>query len=220
MLGLKLTKAPKDLLSYAYETEALNQGFRSVFGVDEAGRGPLAGPVVAAAVLLKSQDFDVRIDDSKKLSMLQRTKAFDAIFSNAFVGIGVVSEVAIDELNILNASFHAMEIAVRQLCRYLPEEETSHAQFDQSVMMLIDGNQFRSDLPFQHKTIISGDAKSLSIACASIVAKVYRDRLMEQYDKIYPQYGFGKHKGYPTAGHRGAIKAHGICAIHRRTFCC
>jgi ribonuclease HII len=215
----KSTKANKSTITTDHETQAKDNGLRFIFGLDEAGRGPLAGPVVAAAVCLLSHDFEARIDDSKKLSQAQREKAFDAVFHNAFVGIGVVSESAIDELNILNASFHAMEIAVKQLCRYIPEEETQASHFNDSVVLLVDGNMFKSELPFKHQTIIGGDALCLSIACASIVAKVYRDRLMAKYDTIYPQYGFGKHKGYGTEAHRKAIKEHGTCRLHRKSFC-
>lgn len=219
MLVSKSTKPSNSKVFTNYETQAKQDGLRFVFGIDEAGRGPLAGPVVAAAVSLISEDFDVRIDDSKKLSEAQRAKAFDAIFKNAFVGIGIVSEVAIDELNILNASFHAMEIAVKQLYRYLPDDEKNHPEFNSRVLLLVDGNMFKTQLPFRHQTLVGGDAKCLSIACASIVAKVYRDRMMVKYDQIYPQYGFGKHKGYPTAAHRKAIQEHGICHIHRKSFC-
>lgn len=214
----KSTKQRKSKISTDHETQAKTQGLRFVFGLDEVGRGPLAGPVVAAAVCLLSHDFMMRIDDSKVMSAKQRVLAFDAIFENAFVGIGMVSEVAIDQLNILNASFHAMELAVNQLCRYLPEEETQEPTFEHNVLLLVDGHIFKSQLPFKHKTIIDGDALCLSIACASIVAKVYRDRLMEKYDKIYPQYGFAQHKGYATEGHRQAIEKHGICRIHRKSF--
>lgn len=201
-----------------YETEAKNNGFRFVLGVDEVGRGPLAGPVVAAAVWLRSFDFKVMINDSKKMTEKARLKAFDEIFANGYVGIGIKSEVAIDELNILNASHRAMEEAVMHLLRQLPPELKENNAFLKEVILLIDGNSYKSILPYQHKTIIGGDAKSVSIAAASIVAKVYRDRLMERYDTIYPGYGFGKHKGYPTSTHREAIKRQGPSRIHRRSF--
>ncbi len=191
---------------------------RFVFGLDEAGRGPLAGPVVAAAVCLKEEKFTARIDDSKKLSALQRSAAFEEIFEKAYVGIGVVAETAIDEVNILNASFHAMDLAVMQLWRYLPHDDKFALGFIDSVLMLVDGNIFKTSLPFKHKTIVKGDDECLSIACASIVAKVYRDRLMENYSKIYPQYGFDGHKGYPTQAHRQAIAQLGPSPIHRKSF--
>ena len=194
-----------------YETEAAHNGFRFVLGIDEAGRGPLAGPVVAAAVHLTSFDFDNTINASKKMTPKSRQKAFDEIFNRAVVGIGIVSEAAIDEINILNASHMAMEIAVKHLLRQVPD-------LPPKVLMLVDGNIFRTQLPYAYKTIIGGDGLSLSIACASIVAKVYRDRVMEQYDRIFPQYGFKDHKGYPTKGHRQAIKTHGPSKIHRKSF--
>jgi len=157
--------------SLAFETEAKNNGFRFIFGVDEAGRGPLAGPVVAAAVFLTSFDFNVPINDSKKMTEKARLIAFDAIFERGFVGIGIMSEVAIDQVNILNASHRAMEEAVKQLVRRLPENLYTARDMVKDVVLLIDGNSFKSLLPFKHKTIIEGDAKCFSIACASIIAK-------------------------------------------------
>jgi len=202
---------------FIHETEAKKNGFRFVFGVDEAGRGPLAGPVVASAVCLKDHHFSCRIDDSKKLSAKAREKAFDEITHQAYVGIGIISESGIDEINILNATFLAMEIAVNRLTDQL----SLHTNVEPSIkdiQILVDGNAFKTKLPYQYKTIVGGDASSLSIACASIIAKTYRDRIMDQYDRIYPQYGFRQHKGYPTQAHRLAISTHGPSLIHRRTF--
>ena len=201
-----------------HEKEAASNGFRFILGLDEAGRGPLAGPVVASAVYLTSYRFKNYIDDSKKMTAKSREDAFHEIFKRAYVGIGMMSEAAIDEVNILNASFLAMEMAVLSLVRRLPKDITVSPQFIPQVLLLIDGNCFRSHLPYTHKTIIGGDGRSLSIACASIVAKVTRDRVMEGYDRIYPQYGFKQHKGYPTEMHREAIKTHGPSRIHRRSF--
>jgi ribonuclease HII len=201
-----------------FEKKAKKEGFRWIIGVDEAGRGPLAGPVVAAAVLLRSNRFHNRIDDSKKMTELQRKRAFLEISEQAYVGIGVMSESVIDSVNILQASFLAMANAVRQMIECLPPEEKGHAAFKTATMLLIDGHMFKSDLPYQAQPIIGGDAKSLSIACASIVAKVYRDRILETYDRIYPQYGFKNHKGYATEMHREAIELNGLSPIHRRTF--
>ncbi|MBI3602613.1 MAG: ribonuclease HII [Candidatus Omnitrophica bacterium] len=200
-----------------YETEAQNQGFRFVLGVDEAGRGPLAGPVVAAAVCLKSFDFTCRIDDSKKMTPAARQKAFDQISQKAYVGLGLISETAIDQVNILNATFLAMEAAVRQLVDQIRKEIRSEVLTDQ-VKILVDGNRFKTDLPYAYRGIIGGDTSSLSIACASIIAKTYRDRMMEHYDRIFPQYGFKAHKGYPTALHKLAILRYGPSIIHRKTF--
>jgi ribonuclease HII len=201
-----------------FEKEAKKAGFARIIGVDEAGRGPLAGPVVAAAVLLRSHRFYNRVDDSKKMTELQRKRAFLEISERAYVGIGVMSESVIDSVNILQATFLAMANAVRQLVEVLPADEKSQADFTASTILLIDGPYFKTDLPYKFQPIIDGDAKSLSIACASIVAKVYRDRILETYDRIYPQYGFKDHKGYATELHRRAIQANGLSPIHRRTF--
>jgi ribonuclease HII len=201
-----------------FENEARKAGFRWVIGVDEAGRGPLAGPVVAAAVLLRSTRFQNKIKDSKKMTELQRNRAFVEISEKAYVGIGIMSESVIDSVNILQASFLAMANAVRQMTACLPVEESALAEFHTSTLLLIDGPYFKSDLPYRFQPIIDGDAKSKSIACASIVAKVYRDRILKTYDRIYPQYGFKDHKGYATQVHRQAIEVNGLSPIHRRTF--
>lgn len=201
-----------------FETQARDKGLRFILGVDEAGRGPLAGPVVAAAVCLRYSDFKNPINDSKKMSAKAREGAFHEIFEKAYVGIGMIGENAIDIVNILNASHLAMEMAVKELVLHMPREIVTHEAFPHQVVLLIDGNIFRTQLPYQYRTIIGGDGRSLSIACASIIAKVYRDRILCVYDKIFPQYGFAKHKGYPTKDHRSAIKKLGACAIHRRSF--
>ena len=202
---------------FIHETEAKKKGFRFVLGVDEAGRGPLAGSVVAAAVCLKDFNFNCRIDDSKKLSALQRVKAFHEILDKAFVGIGIISEVGIDQINILNATFMAMELSVNRLVNQIDKENKSEV-LNEEAYILVDGNSFKTTLPYQYRTIVGGDAKSLSIACASIVAKTYRDRMMDRYDQIFPQYGFKTHKGYPTASHKSAIVEYGPSIIHRRSF--
>ncbi|MFH0754863.1 MAG: ribonuclease HII [Candidatus Omnitrophota bacterium] len=186
-------------------------GFRFVFGVDEAGRGPLAGPVVAAAVCLRATDFSTRAGDSKVLSEHQREKAFVQIHERALVGIGIIDQTVIDQINILRASHLAMAMAIKDLAGRMDSSAVT-------VKVLVDGNSFHGDIPYKIECIVKGDAKSLSIACASIVAKVTRDRIMADYDKIYPQYGFLKHKGYPTQGHREAIKKFGLSPIHRKTF--
>ncbi len=201
-----------------YETQARNKGLRFILGVDEAGRGPLAGPVVAAAVCLRHFDFKNSINDSKKMSAKAREAAFHEIFEKAYVGIGIMSEKTIDIVNILNASHLAMEMAIKELILRMPREIATHEAFPDQVILLIDGNIFRTKLPYKFQAIIGGDGKSLSIACASIIAKVYRDRILGVYDKIFPQYGFAKHKGYPTEDHRLAIKKHGSSMIHRKSF--
>jgi Ribonuclease HII len=167
-------------------------------GVDEVGRGPLAGPVVACAVILNKIKFNCRIDDSKKLSAAQRLKAFKEILDSSLVGTGIVSETVIDKINIHQATQLAMQQAIAELTRKLKRQNKS--KLKKKVCVLIDGNSFSRKIPFEFLNIIKGDAKSKSIASASIVAKVTRDRIMDKYDKIYPQYGFIRHKGYGTKG--------------------
>lgn len=174
-------------------------------GIDEAGRGPLAGPVVAAAVILPPGCGLTGIDDSKKLSEASRKVAWETITRTAVAyGIGIVEHDVIDRINILRASLKAMEIAVSNL----------HKRPD---FLLIDGNQGLSILVPQ-ETIVKGDAKCSSIAAASILAKVTRDSIMERYHEAYPQYNFCSHKGYATKEHLDALREHGPCPIHRRTF--
>ncbi len=179
-------------------------GYRAIAGVDEAGRGPLAGPVVASAVILRTYTFRSKIDDSKKLSPRSREKAYLEIFQNAIVGVGIVDEKTIDNINIYRATKRAMEQAVASLS-VSPD------------MVIVDGNM-RINSACPCKTIVSGDSKSLSIAAASIIAKVTRDDIMREYDRLYPAYGFAKHKGYPTKRHKLAIRKHGPSPIHRYTF--
>ncbi|MDD5005219.1 MAG: ribonuclease HII [Candidatus Omnitrophica bacterium] len=195
-----------------YEKKAKDKGFSFIIGVDEVGRGPLAGPVVAAAVRLKQTKFHNYINDSKKLSSLQRERAYLEIFQKSIVGIGIINESIIDAINILNATKLAMERAITNLI-YSSKRKINKNK----VILLLDGNLSLS-LPFHSKSIIGGDGKSLSIAAASIVAKVTRDRIMSIYDKIYPKYRFLTHKGYGTKEHFRAIKKHGSCSIHRMSF--
>ncbi len=204
----------------AIEDKTRRAGFNLVIGVDEAGRGPLAGPVVAAAVALRRTNFSVPIRDSKKLNPLQREEAFQEIYQRAYVGVGIISESVIDQNNILQATFFAMHNAITDLIAWLPPAKTNQGQFPNSVCLLIDGNCFRSDLPYRFKTIVKGDERVLSIACASIVAKVTRDRILNVYHRIYPEYGFSQHKGYPTLEHKAAIRRLGPSLIQRRTFQC
>jgi ribonuclease HII len=200
------------------EEKVRQEGFDFIIGIDEAGRGPLAGPVVAAAVLVKEKDFHSPIRDSKKLSPKQREKAFHEIYQKSFVGVGVISETVIDKENILQATFLAMESAVKDLIRQIPPDVRDGKDFSKKVCLLVDGNQFKSSLPYAHESIISGDSLVFSISAASIIAKVTRDNMLDAYDKIFPQYGFKKHKGYGTLFHRNAIKQYGLSAIHRKTF--
>ena len=175
-------------------------------GCDEAGRGCLAGPVVAASVILPNNFKNKLLNDSKKLTEKQREKLFPIIIEQAIsFGIGVVSCKEIDEINILNASFLAMHRAVDQL-KIRPQ------------LLLIDGNRFNPYPKINHECIIKGDAKFMSIAAASILAKVYRDRLMYEIAEEFPVYDWTKNKGYPTKKHRAAIFEHGDCKYHRKTF--
>ena len=201
-----------------FERSARQEGFRFVLGVDEAGRGPLAGPVVAAAVMLKTHAFTCPIRDSKTLSPRQRDAAFDEITQKALIGTGMISAALIDAHNILLAAEYAMTKAINSLVRQLLSDLPEGENLDHKVILLVDGNRFRTDLPFAMRTIVKGDSLSLSIACASIVAKVMRDRVLCAYDQIFPQYGFRKHKGYPTSEHCQAIQDHGPSPIHRRSF--
>ncbi|MFH1360448.1 MAG: ribonuclease HII [Candidatus Omnitrophota bacterium] len=201
-----------------YENKAKKQGFQFIVGIDEAGRGPLAGPVVASAVILTKKRFRHKIQDSKTLTPQQRENAFHEIFQNGYLGVGIMNEAVIDEINILEATYRAMAQAVERLIDRLPAKKKLHKNFAKKVCLLVDGQSFRADLPYSYKTIIRGDQLSRSIACASIVAKVIRDRILATYDAVYPQYGFKEHKGYPTRKHRMALKRFGPSAIHRKTF--
>ena len=203
---------------FRFENLARRKGFRLIIGIDEAGRGPLAGPVVASAVCLKKRNFRSKICDSKKINSRQREEAFEEILQNAYVGVGMMNESVIDTENILKATFLAMAQAVRQLIERFPASEIEQGNFRNDVCLLVDGNSFKTDLPYAYQTIIGGDDLSASIACASIVAKVTRDRILNIYDRVFPQYGFKQHKGYPTQAHRAAIQTHGLSLIHRKTF--
>ncbi len=175
-------------------------------GCDEAGRGCIAGPVVAAAVILpRGMDFP-DFDDSKKLTEKQRERLRIKVLDNALAyGVGIVSAKEIDEINILNASFLAMHRAIDQL-KVRPE------------LLLIDGNRFNPYKGIRHQCIVGGDAKYQSIAAASILAKTTRDHIMEEYHKEFPQYNWLKNKGYPTPEHKNAVAEHGVSPIHRMTF--
>lgn len=194
-----------------YERKLKKEGFNLIIGVDEAGRGPLAGPIVAAAVRLKRPSFKNRIDDSKKLTSLGRDKAFLEIVKKTDFGIGILSAGAIDRVNIAVANRLAMEQAVGSLISKLKHSKSNN------IHIIVDGN-IPLKVKFPHTNIIQGDSKSKTIACASILAKVTRDRIMDLYDKMYPQYLFSKHKGYGTKEHRDIIKRIGVSQIHRKTF--
>lgn len=201
-----------------YENQSKEQGYSLVIGVDEAGRGPLAGPVVAAAVALKTHHFDNRIADSKKLTAKQRERAFHEIYDKSYIGVGIMSEGAIDRINILQATFLAMTNAIENLVVQYKNISNDDEDFSDRTCVLIDGNQFPPKMPYKIQTITSGDQLSLSIASASIIAKVTRDRILNMYDKVFPEYEFSRHKGYPTAQHKAAIKKFGPSIIHRLSF--
>jgi ribonuclease HII len=194
-----------------YERKLKKRGYQLIIGVDEVGRGPLAGPVVAAAVTLKTARFKNRIDDSKKLTVLQREKSFAEIIQKAVFGVGIIHEKIIDRVNILVATRLAMEEAIAALRQKLGNCGKH------KVHVLIDGN-VNLDIDVATTNIIKGDSRSKSIACASILAKVIRDHIMLSYDKKYPQYGFFRHKGYPTRSHRLALARFGPSGIHRMSF--
>lgn len=188
-----------------FEREAWKQGFSKIAGVDEAGRGPLAGPVVAAAAILPRSFSLPDLDDSKKLSAAKREKLFHAIYQQAVsIGIGIVDPAEIDRINILQAALSGMRIAVDNLTP-VPD------------YLLIDGT-FSIKSPVPQKVIKHGDSRSCSIAAASIIAKVTRDRIMGWYDMEFPEFGFRKNKGYSTEAHRSALDTHGTCPIHRKSF--
>ena len=187
------------------EREYAANGYSVICGVDEAGRGPLAGPVCAAAVILPANLEIPGLNDSKKLTDKKRRELYDLIIEQAVAyGIALVSEKEIDEINILQATFLAMENAVAQLS-VKPD------------LILVDGNR-EPNIPVDLKTVIKGDSRSASIAAASILAKVTRDRLMEELDETYPAYGFAVHKGYGTKRHYEALREYGPSPIHRMTF--
>ena len=199
-----MAKTQKNNYLLSQELKAMAMGYRFIAGIDEAGRGPLAGPVVAASVILKNYNFSAKIDDSKRLSPLARERAYREISQKAFVGIGIVPEDAIDKINIYQATMLAMRISILNL-DVKPD------------FLLIDGNMNLS-IETEQAAIVRGDQKSLSIACASIMAKVTRDRLLKFYDNIFPGYGFSQHKGYGTKSHIKAITHKGLSPIHRRSF--
>ncbi len=198
-------EAEKERIELMREYEEKYDNYSYICGIDEAGRGPLAGPVVAGAVILPKGKRILYVNDSKKLSEKKRNELYDVIKEEALsYGIGIVSPERIDEINILQATYEAMRQAVSQL-NVLPDILLNDA-------VTIPGIDVRQ-IP-----IIKGDAKSLTIASASILAKVTRDRMMTEYDSLYPEYGFAKHKGYGTKAHIEAIKEYGACPIHRKTF--
>lgn len=188
------------------EKEYHKKGIQTICGIDEAGRGPLAGPVVVAAVIMPEDSMIEGVNDSKKISEKKREKLYEEITSQAISwSVGIIHQQEIDEINILNATKKGLTEALKDL---KPKPD----------MILVDALTGMDTLGIPYQSIIKGDAKSYSIAAASIIAKVTRDRMMREWDTVYPMYGFEKHKGYGTKEHIDAIREYGICPLHRKTF--
>ena len=188
------------------DKEFFEKGVKYIAGIDEAGRGPLAGPVVVACVVLPENSMIEGVNDSKKVSEAKREKLYDIITHEAIsYGVGIVYQDEIDEINILQATKKGVTEAIKQM-KIKPN------------IIMVDALNGIDTMGIPYKSIIKGDAKCYSIAAASIIAKVTRDRIMREWDKVYPEYGFASHKGYGTAKHIAAIKEFGPCPIHRKTF--
>ena len=188
------------------DEEFFKKGVKYVAGIDEAGRGPLAGPVVVACVIMPEDSMIEGVNDSKKISEKKRETLYEKITQEAIsYGVGIMNQEEIDELNILRATKKALTMALKEM-------ETK------PNVILVDALTGIDTLGIPYKSIIKGDANSYSIAAASIIAKVTRDRIMREWDKVYPEYGFAGHKGYGTAKHIAAIKEYGLCPLHRRSF--
>ncbi|PIE70387.1 MAG: ribonuclease HII [Deltaproteobacteria bacterium] len=191
---------------WTYERDARSNGYRVIAGIDEAGRGPLAGPVVSACVILDPKAPLDGVTDSKKLSPQKRDQLFDIIRDRALsVGVGICDARTIDRINILQATFQSMRLAVADLDR-------------EPDFLLVDGNRPIPAVPIPQQAVVKGDGLSLSIGAASIIAKVTRDRILDAMDKDYPGYGLAGHKGYPTPAHKAAIRRLGPSPVHRMTF--
>ncbi len=189
-----------------HEKNLREKGFKFICGIDEAGRGPLAGPVVVASVIMPENSMIEGINDSKKISEKKREKLYDLILQEAIsYGVGIIGQDEIDEINILNATKKGLNMSLQELTT-------------KPDIIIVDALNHINTLGIPYESIIKGDAKCYSISVASIIAKVTRDRIMRQWDEIYPQYGFAKHKGYGTASHISAIKEYGQCPLHRKTF--
>ena len=188
------------------EDELRNRGFNMICGIDEAGRGPLAGPVVVASVIMPADSMIEGVNDSKKVSEKKREKLYDQILEEAIsYGVGIVGQDEIDEINILNATKKGLTMSLKELT-VKPD------------LIIVDALTHIDTMGIPYESIIKGDAKCYSISVASIIAKVTRDRIMREWDKVYPEYGFEKHKGYGTSAHIEAIKKYGLCPIHRKSF--
>lgn len=190
----------------AQEKELIKRGFKYICGIDEAGRGPLAGPVVVASVIMPENSMIEGVNDSKKISEKKREKIYDQIIEEAIsYGVAIIGQDEIDEINILNATKKGLTVSLQELTQ-------------KPDLILVDALNGIDTLGIPYESIIKGDAKCYSISAASIIAKVTRDRIMREWDKVYPEYGFERHKGYGTAAHIEAIKKYGLCPIHRKSF--
>ena len=190
----------------AHEKQLHEKGFKNICGIDEAGRGPLAGPVVIAAVIMPEDSMIEGVNDSKKVSEKKRELIYDQILEEAIsYGVAIIGQDEIDDINILNATKRGLTMSLKELT-VKPD------------LIVVDALEHIDTLGIPYESIIKGDAKAYSIAAASIIAKVTRDRIMREWANIYPQYGFDVHKGYGTAKHIAAIKEHGLCPIHRKSF--
>lgn len=198
------------------EEELYLKNISSIAGIDEAGRGPLAGPVVVASVIMPRDSMIEGVNDSKKVSEKKRERLYEEIINEAIAyGVGIISQEEIDRINILNATKEGLTLAIKEMENDLKEKNRG---FEKPEIILVDALTKIDTDHIPYKSIIKGDAKSYSIAAASIIAKVTRDRIMRQWDEVYPMYGFAKHKGYGTTAHIAAIKEYGLCPLHRRSF--
>lgn len=192
------------------EKEFFDRGIKYIAGIDEAGRGPLAGPVVVACAMMKPDSMIEGVNDSKKISEKKREKIYEQIIEEAVAyGVAIIDQNEIDEINILNATKKGLTMCIKEVENKLNEKPK---------VILVDALTKIDTDGIPYKSIIHGDSLSYSIAAASIIAKVTRDRIMRQWDEVYPQYGFAKHKGYGTKMHIDAIKEYGLCPLHRRSF--
>lgn len=198
------------------ENDLYSQGITSIAGIDEAGRGPLAGPVVVACVVMPKDSMIEGVNDSKKVAEKKRERLYEEIINEAVAyGVGIISQEEIDRINILNATKEGLTTAIKEMERDLREKQR---KFEKPEIILVDALTKIDTDHIPYRSIIKGDAKSYSIAAASIIAKVTRDRIMRQWAEVYPMYGFEKHKGYGTAAHIAAIREYGLCPLHRRSF--
>lgn len=198
------------------EEELYKKGVHNIAGIDEAGRGPLAGPVVVACVVMPQNSMIEGVNDSKKVSEKKREKLYEEITKEAIAyGVGIISQEEIDRVNILNATKEGLTLAIKEMEKDLKAKKRNIEKPD---IILVDALTKIDTDGISYRSIIKGDAKSYSIAAASIIAKVTRDRIMRQWDEVYSVYGFAKHKGYGTANHINAIKEYGLCPLHRHSF--